>query len=42
MFPTRPLSKTYLTGFVNARVLRDNMKRQAFAENEQLRNALRY
>jgi small subunit ribosomal protein S14 len=42
MFPTRPLSKTYLAGFVNARILRDNMKRQAFAENEQLRNALRY
>lgn len=45
MFPTPRLllaKKPPIGIFINARVLRDQMKREAFAENEQLRQALRY
>ncbi|KAF8434928.1 hypothetical protein BGX38DRAFT_1218229 [Terfezia claveryi] len=45
MFPTPllHLAKKHPIGiFINARVLRDQMKREAFAENEQFRQALRY
>ncbi|KAF8470231.1 putative mitochondrial 40s ribosomal protein [Kalaharituber pfeilii] len=44
MFPTLSLlaKKPPIGIFVNSRVLRDQMKREAFAENEQVRQALRY
>jgi len=44
MFPTfNRLAKNPPIGiFVNSRILRDQMKREAFAANEQLRQALRY
>ncbi|KAI5801411.1 mitochondrial 40S ribosomal protein [Peziza echinospora] len=48
MFGTLPMllqgstKSVRLGGFVNVRILRDQMKREAFAANEQLRQALRY
>ncbi|KAG0637596.1 hypothetical protein HOY80DRAFT_1010585 [Tuber brumale] len=43
MFPTLRLSKALNLGcYINARVLRDHAKREAFAAAEQTRQALRY